>query len=364
MMTRMIVEASRKQDQQIDEKQEGERRDVDPDQGFRDPARHVLRGDDVVEDERSADDEADRGRGAGARDEDVVEHPEAEASIEDRREDQRIEGRDRRRLGRRRHPTIDAVKKNDRHHQRRKGAKGGARQLPQGHRLLDREIAPIGQPEIHRHKDEAHQEPWEDAGEEEKTDRCVRDEGIEHHRDRRGNDRPDGGGGGRDRGGIAARIVAGLGHHLDDDLADTGRVRHRRTRHAGKDQRRHDVHMAEAAAKATDDGDAEAQEPVRYRAGIHDVRRHDEERHGKQDEALIEPVHQDLAGNPDALAGGVEIDEGCDDDRIGDGCAERRDHEENEDAEEEGETHRPPSPAGRSSGSVIEWRKARQTAKR
>ena len=76
--------------------------------------------------------------------------------------------------------------------------------------------------------------------------------------------------------------------------------------------------MAETAPETADEGDTELEQPVGDRAGVHDVRGDDEQRHGEQHEAAVEAVHQNLACNAHALTAGGQINQRADDDGIGD----------------------------------------------
>ncbi len=93
--------------------------------------------------------------------------------------------------------------------------------------------------------------------------------------------------------------------------------------------------MAEPAAKPSDRRNAEGEQPLGDRAGVHDVCGDDEQRNGEQDEAFVKPLHDLFARKRDILAGGCKIDEGCQNDRIGNRSADAGEHEERRQAEKE-----------------------------
>ena len=152
--------------------------------------------------------------------------------------------------------------------------------------------------------------------------------------------------------------MTALGHHADDDLADAGSVRDRRARHAREDQRCDDVDVTEPAAEAAHGGHAELQQPLGDGAGIHDVGGDDEQRHGEQDEALVEPVHQHLAGNADALAVHAQIDKGRNQDGIGDRQPDAGEKEQGEQAQGEFECHLCAAPSCPGWSMSAPWRNA------
>ena len=101
--------------------------------------------------------------------------------------------------------------------------------------------------------------------------------------------------------GIGYRIAAVFGHHVDDDAADADGVGDRRAGHAGEDHVRDDVDVAEAAAEATDQHEAEAQQTVGQPADVHQVGGEDEQRNREQDVAVEQAVE-------DLLGGGAEVE--------------------------------------------------------
>jgi hypothetical protein len=68
---RRIEEAAEQQEQTVDQQEEQERRQVEPAEPGREQVRDLLAGNDVVEDERAADDQDDHRRGVRRVDEDA-----------------------------------------------------------------------------------------------------------------------------------------------------------------------------------------------------------------------------------------------------------------------------------------------------
>ena len=134
-------EATQDQQHDVDGQQEHQRREI---VGLQHPAqrlRNVLRRDDVVEDERGRDQHADRHGDARAGDERVVDILPADAAVEQRGYQQRVGGSDRGGLRRRGDAAVQATEEDHRHQQRRHRLPCDARQLPQRHARLDREVA-------------------------------------------------------------------------------------------------------------------------------------------------------------------------------------------------------------------------------
>ena len=171
---------------------------------------------------------------------------------------------------------------------------------------------------VHDHKRHAEHQTRDDAAQEKEADRGIRDQRVKHHRNRRRNDRPDDRGRGGDRAGIGDRIAVVLGHHADDDAADADGVGDRRARHTGENDIRHDIHVAEAAAKTADQNEAELQKPVSERADVHQIGRQDEQRHRKQDVAVEQPVEQLFGGSPQIQPIYQQIEDRGDDHRVAD----------------------------------------------
>ena len=95
-----------------------------------------------------------------------------------------------------------------------------------------------------------------------------------------------------------ARVLAVLRHHLLHQLAGARGVRERRARHAGEDDALHDVDVSEAAAEAPDERVAEAQQPLRDAADVHELGGEDEQRNGQQHVAAVHAVESCSAAVP------------------------------------------------------------------
>ncbi len=101
--------------------------------------------------------------------------------------------------------------------------------------------------------------------------------------------------------------------------------------------------MAQTAPEAPDRGDTEVEQSSRDRAGVHDVRRHDEQRHRQQDETLVEALEDLLARKGEIEAGEAEIDQRRQDDGVADRRSDAGQDEEGQQAGGEFEAH-PSSP--------------------
>ena len=336
---RRIQDAAQQQQQHVDAEHEGHRRDVHAHHLRGQQVGNVLGRNDVVQDQRAADHQAHRGRRLDAVEHDGAQRLDRQGSVEERRQHQGIGRGHRGGLGRRGRAAIDAVEQDHRHQERREGAHGQAGDLADRHHLVGGESPLVRDIGIHRHQYHAHQQSRHDAAQEQITDRGVRHQRVQHHRDRRRDDRADGRGRRGDRGRITARIAVALGHHLDDDLADTGSVGHGRARHAGEDQARDDVDMAQPALEAAHHANAETQQPLADGAGIHDVGRDDEQRHCQQHEAVVQAIADLLGRDAQILALDGQVDDGPDDDGVRDRRANGGQAEQHDQAHGEGERH-------------------------
>ena len=281
-------------------------------------------------------------------------------AIEKAGEQERVCRRQRGRFRRCRDAAVDSVEQDHRHQQRGKRAERDPRQRLQRHARLHRKRAAACDAGVEDHQHQAHQKARQDAAEKEVSDRAVGDERVEHHRDRRRDDRADGRGGRRDRGRVSRRIVAVARHQADDDLADARRVRDRRTGHAGKDQVGDDVDVAEPAAEAADDRHAELEQALADRAGVHDVGGGDEQRHREQHEAVVEALDVLLGGERQVLAVDREVGDRRHDHGQRDRRADARHDEQRQQAKSEGGAHA--SGRSRSCGSARRMRRHRRHA--
>ncbi len=122
--------------------------------------------------------------------------------------------------------------------------------------------------------------------------------------------------------------------------------------------------MAEPAPEPPHRRDAEAQEPLGDRAGIHDVGGDDEERDSEKQEALIDAVEKVLADDPDRLAGGQHIGYRGEDDGIGHGHPDAGEDEERADAEQEFHAHSSVIPRWWWPSGPTPWRRMPQARQR
>ena len=79
--------------------------------------------------------------------------------------------------------------------------------------------------------------------------------------------------------------------------------------HAGKDDALHDIDLRQSAPEAADQRIAEAQQPFRHAARVHQLGGEDEQRNGEQDVARIHAVEQLLRGRPHVETGEIEVED-------------------------------------------------------
>jgi hypothetical protein len=165
---------------------------------------------------------------------------------------------------------------------------------------------------------------------------------------------PDHGGRRRQRRGEARRILAVLGHHRLHNPAGSGRIRDGRARHAGEDHALDDVDLGQTAAETPDQRIAEAQQALRHRADIHQLRRQDEERHGEDDVVRVHAVEQLLGGDAEILACQQQVEDRAGDHRMADRQAEQRQRDDRQDGEGERAGHTPePALVGSNSSGAL-----------
>ena len=297
-----IQNAAQKQDQNIHQEQEHQRANVGPGQQCRDRLRNVLLNHHIGEDHRGADHEADGGCRSCALDKHLVQRSQLQCPVQPCCNNQRIERGYGGGLGWCGDAGIDTSQQDHWHQQGGRRLCCNARQFTKRHRLFLAEVTTMRYPGVHPHQDDAHHQARDDPGQKQAANRGVRDQRIEHHRDRGRNDRTDCCCRGGDGGGIAAGVAPALDHHVDDDLADASCIGHRRTGHAGKDEAGHDIDMTKTAAEPADKRHAEMQQPVGNRAGIHDISGHDEKRYRQKQKPVEQPLHHGFTGDGDVLA--------------------------------------------------------------
>ena len=339
-MTRMMVlPSSRQPEHQQDDvhpEQEHRRGEVVAGQQAPHGCGDLLDGHHVVEDERSRDEHADRGGRAGAVEHRQVRVADRYVAIPEDGDEERIGGGNRRRLGRGHDAAVDAPEQDHRHQQRGHGSRGDARPLAQRYRLLHREVVAMCLDRVDHHLCDRHQQPRDDPAEEQIADGRIRDQRVEHHRDRRRDDRSDHGRCRRDGSGVAHGIAVVAGHHVDADASRRREVRNRRARHAGKDDALDDVDMAEAASETANQHVAKAQELVRHLADVHQLGGEQKERYCEQNVAVVQAV-QDLLGRRSQIeVGEQEIEDRAGDHRIADRQSEQAKPQDGADADREG----------------------------
>jgi hypothetical protein len=137
----------------------------------------------------------------------------------------------------------------------------------------------------------AEQQAGDRAGQEHPADREAGERADDDHRHRGRDHRPDGRGGGGDRGGEVGRVARPL-HAGDHHAADRGGVGDRGARDAAEQQRARDVRLAEPAAHPADEGVGEAHDPPGDAAGVHQVAGEDEAGDRQQHEDVDAGVHR------------------------------------------------------------------------
>ncbi len=120
-------------------------------------------------------------------------------------------------------------------------------------------------------------EPGDDAGDEQRADRCIGRDRIHHHHDRR-RDEDAQRTGRRDDAGAEARREALLDHRRQEDRADRDDRRRRAARHGGEQRAGHDARQPETAVPVADHRRGEVDHPSRDAAVGQEVAGEDEER--------------------------------------------------------------------------------------
>ena len=101
--------------------------------------------------------------------------------------------------------------------------------------------------------------------------------------------------------------------------------------------------MAHPAAESADNRHAKTQQPVRDRSGIHYVGCDDEKRHGQQNETLVCPGKDLLAGECDVLARDRKICHRRQDDRERDRHADGGQAKQGDEPDSESKAHMSPT---------------------
>ena len=142
-------------------------------------------------------------------------------------------------------------------------------------------------------------------------------------------------------GGETRRVLAVLGHHDLHELARARRIGQRRARHAGKHDALQHVDLSQAAGEPTDDGVAEAHEPVHDAARTHDGRGQDEQRDRQQQEALVGAVEKLLGHSAHVHALEEQVQDGATEHDLAHGNTQQAEHEDGAERQRErtGEVH-------------------------
>ena len=270
---------------------------------------------------------------------------EIQRAVDDEAEEERIDDSGDRSFGRRKHAGENAADDDDRREERQRGVGKRAEESAELEARVARIVPPPRVPGDHHHQHRRHQEARHDAGRKELPDRGIGDHAVDDERQRRGNDRADGGRGGGDADGEVG-VVAGVAHRLDFDVAEPTGVGDRSARHAGEDDARADIHMAEPAVHPPDRRARETEDACRDAGGVHQVSGENEERHGDQREG-VDAVHHVVEHRHRRQPGEHDEDERREPERDRD---RRTDHHQNEEQDKEKEErHRAtrPSPSSR-----------------
>ncbi len=208
------------------------------------------------------------------------------------------------------------------HHSQRKGVSHG-----HGRRLCGSELAgpdPAQQDDRGEHGQNSMGEPFDDSPEtREGSAGIILAPGVDGHHDHQGNghhqagdhpaqekpahgdlshqpednhgdagreDGADGRGGGGD-GDTKVVVVAFVPHGLELHLAQTGRIRHGRTGHPGKDQAGHGIGMAQTTRQKTDHQTGEIEEPGGDTGRVHQLGGQDEQGDGQEQEVVDSVLH-------------------------------------------------------------------------
>ena len=131
--------------------------------------------------------------------------------------------------------------------------------------------------------------------------------GIQHHRSRRRNDRPDGGRRYYHGAGEPGRIARLLQHRLDGHQAGAGGVGDGAAAHARKNHADQYVHLRQAAAHAPHQHACKVEQPVADGAGVHKVGGKDEQRHRQQHITVVHAVEDLLRRQPQVLPLGEQV---------------------------------------------------------
>src|SRR2546425_1237122 len=126
-----------------------------------------------------------------------------------------------------------------------------------------------------------HDDAGDDAGEKQSTDAEVVDRGVDHEGDTGRDDRPHGGGGGHDRGGIVGRVAAPL-HGGHEHGSERGGIADLRAGHPREDHLHDDDDLAETTRNPPHQDVGQVDQPGRDAAHGHQITGEEKERDGEK----------------------------------------------------------------------------------
>ena len=132
-----------------------------------------------------------------------------------------------------------------------------------------------------RHQGEPDDDPRHDAGEEQASDRFLRDDRVDHQMDAGRDHRADDRGAHRQRRREGAPVAGAL-HRRNADDGEPGGIRQRRAGNPREDHGRYHHHVAKAAAQMADERVGEIPDPAAQAEHIEQIAAEDEERDGEQ----------------------------------------------------------------------------------
>ena len=230
------------------------------------------------EDARRGHDEADHRGGPNRFEHHPVELARPDLAIHHHGEHDRVSRSPDRGLGGREPAAHDSSDDDRRGEQGQQRPNEGSGDMPRGGDGIVGIVTPPG-----HHADEYHQRrrgehPGNHPAQKHPPDRGVRQNTVDHHRDRGGNQRADH----RRRYGNRAGesvVVTRVPHGADFHIAESTRVGQGGPRHPRKDDRGDNVHVAQTAPETPHQGAGEVKHPLGDPPGVHQVAGEDEEGH-------------------------------------------------------------------------------------
>ena len=234
------------QQQGIDQKQDRVRVGGQCEQGFREGLGDPRGRQDPSENRGTADNDQNHGSRLNGVHRDADELPPRQRTIDHEAEKQRPDAGGDGGFRGRENAEHHAAENDDRRHQRHPGELERHPKRTEIEGRVRLPSAPMGIDEHHAHQDRGHEQPRHDARGEELADRNSADDAVDHHRQRRRNDRPDRRGRRREADG-EIHVIAMIAHGLDLDRAEAAGIGDGGAGHAGKDHRAQHVDVAETA---------------------------------------------------------------------------------------------------------------------